>query len=80
MAVFGFCTIIGWYYCGETAYRFITGKNSGKIFCLLFAAISSLGAIISLKTVWTLSDIFNGLMAFPNLLGLIFLINKVKRE
>lgn len=80
MAVFAFCTIIGWYYCGETAYRYITGKISGKIFCLLFAAVSSLGAIIALKTVWTLSDIFNGLMAFPNLLGLIFLINKVKKE
>lgn len=80
MAVFAFCTVIGWYYCGETAYRFLTGRLSGKNFSLIFSAAASLGAILSLNTIWILSDIFNGLMAFPNLLGLILLIKKVKKE
>lgn len=81
MAVFAFCTIIGWYYCGETAWKFLSGKTgSGKIFSLVFSAAASLGAIVSLNTVWIISDIFNGLMAFPNLLGLILLIKNVKKE
>lgn len=80
MAVFAFCTIIGWYYCGETAWRFISGKNSGKVFPAVFSGMAALGAIVSLNTVWLISDIFNGLMAFPNLIGLILLIKKVKKE
>lgn len=80
MAVFAFCTIIGWYYCGETAFKYLFSRSKTKIFCLLFAAFSSLGAVLTLETVWTLSDIFNGLMSVPNLLGLLLLINKVKKE
>lgn len=80
MAVFAFCTIIGWYFCGETAYRYISGKTTCKGLCIVFAAASSLGAVLQLKTIWTLSDIFNGLMALPNLLGLLLLIKKVKKE
>lgn len=80
MAVFAFCTIIGWYYCGETAWRFLSGRSSGKGFSVFFSMAASLGAVISLNTIWLISDIFNGLMAFPNLVGLILLIKKVKRE
>lgn len=80
MAVFAFCTIIGWYYCGETAYRYISKKTSCKKLCIIFAAASSMGAILHLQTIWTLSDIFNGLMAIPNLLGLLLLIKKVRKE
>lgn len=80
MAVFAFCTIIGWYFCGETAFKYLFGNSKIKIFTLLFALFSSLGAVLTLDTVFTLSDIFNGLMAIPNLLGLLLLINKVKKE
>ena len=79
-AVFSFCTVIGWYYCGETAFIYIFGEKYKKIMCIVFAVISASGALLKLETVWTLSDIFNGLMAFPNLLGLILLMNKVKKE
>lgn len=80
MAVFAFCTVIGWYYCGETAYRYISGKSSAGGFPLIYAAAAASGAVISAGAVWTLSDIFNGLMAVPNLAGLLLLIKKVKRE
>lgn len=80
MAVFAFCTIIGWYYCGETAFIYLSGGRGRKIFCIIFSVLASLGAVMTMKTVWTLSDIFNGLMAFPNLVGLILLMNKVKKE
>lgn len=80
MAVFAFCTIIGWYYCGETAFKYLSGGRGGKIPCIVFSVLASLGAVMTMKTVWTLSDIFNGLMAFPNLVGLILLMNKVKNN
>lgn len=79
LCIFALCTIIGWYYCGETAFRYITGKEN-KCFCLIFAVISASGALFSAQSVWTLSDIFNGLMAFPNLIGLLFLMKHVKKE
>lgn len=80
MIVFAFCTIIGWFYCGSAAYRYISGKNNSRGLCLAFAAAASIGAVAELRTVWTLSDIFNGLMALPNLLGLLLLVKKVKSE
>lgn len=80
MAVFAFCTVIGWYFCGETAFRCLFKGKNIIIFTLLFAAFSALGAIFTLDSVFALSDIFNGLMAIPNLLGLILLISKVKNE
>lgn len=80
MIVFAFCTIIGWYYCGSAAFSYISGKSSGVGLCCAFAAAASLGAVSELRTVWALSDIFNGLMAVPNLLGLLLLIKKVESE
>lgn len=79
MGIFAFCTIIGWYYCGETAFSCIFSSGE-KSFCLLFSAFSALGAVVTPETVFILSDIFNGLMAFPNLAGLLLLSNKVKKE
>jgi len=79
LAVFSFCTVIGWYYCGETAFSYLSRGRYIPIFCTVFSAASALGAVASPAAVWTLSDIFNGLMAFPNLIAVILLANKVKR-
>ncbi|MDE6833986.1 MAG: amino acid carrier protein [Ruminococcus sp.] len=78
MAIFAFCTVIGWYYCGESAFSYLSGGKYKKLFCIIFSVLASSGAVLTMKTVWTLSDIFNGLMAFPNLVGLVLLMNKVK--
>lgn len=80
MGIFAFCTVIGWYFCGEAAFSYLFGTECKKLCAFVFALTSSLGAVLTLNTVWTLSDIFNGLMAFPNLLGLLLLIKKVKKE
>ena len=79
VSLFAFCTIIGWYYCGETSFKYIGGKNL-KLYRFVFSVSAASGAILSLSPVWTLSDIFNGLMAFPNLLALILLSPKVNRD
>ncbi|MDE5583783.1 MAG: amino acid carrier protein [Ruminococcus sp.] len=79
-AVFAFCTVIGWYYCGATAFGYLSGEHFGGVFCVIFAVVASLGAVFKMKTVWAVSDIFNGLMAIPNLTGLILLMNKVRKN
>lgn len=79
MTIFAFCTIIGWYYCGETAFVFLSHKLSKTAFSFVFSLVTAVGIIIKADKAWTISDIFNGLMAFVNIVGLILLINKVKR-
>ena len=80
MAVFAFCTIIGWYYCGESAFVYLSRHNIRICFPLVFSVTASVGAVISPECVWTISDIFNGMMAFPNLFGLLFLSKNIKKE
>ncbi len=79
-AVFAFCTVIGWYYCGETALRYLFGERFTGLARVVFAGAAASGVLISLETVWVLSDIFNALMAFPNLLGILLLSKRLKRE
>ncbi len=78
MTIFAFCTIIGWYYCGETAFIFLKPNGSKTIFSFVFSLVTALGVIIKAEKAWTISDIFNGLMAFFNIIGLFLLMNKVK--
>ncbi|WP_037270723.1 alanine/glycine:cation symporter family protein [Ruminococcus flavefaciens] len=78
MTAFAFCTIIGWYYCGETAFIFLHPNSSKTVFSFAFSLVTALGVIIKAEKAWTISDIFNGLMAFFNIIGLFLLINKVK--
>ena len=79
MAVFAFCTVIGWSYCGSEAFSYIF-KCRRSVFPAIYAVISASGAVIRSETVWTVSDIFNGLMAFPNIIALLLLIGQVKKE
>ncbi len=78
LGIFSFCTVIGWFYCGIKSFSHISkGKYIG-IFTAVYALSAACGAVFSPEAVWLLSDIFNGLMAFPNLLGLFLLMNRIK--
>ena len=79
MSVFAFCTVIGWSYCGKTAFRYIFGERS-IIFCAVFSAAAASGTVFKSDELWTLSDIFNGLMAFANIFALLCLVRNVKKE
>ncbi|HAE53262.1 MAG TPA: sodium:alanine symporter family protein [Ruminococcus sp.] len=79
IGIFAFCTVIGWYYCGESAYKYIFGRKN-IIFCIIFSAAASTGALWEMKEIWTLSDIFNGLMMIPNICALIILSENVKNK
>ena len=73
LSVFAFCTVIGWYYCGEKAYLYLTGGKQSKSAAYIFALIASAGALFSASEAWMLSDIFNGLMAIPNIIAIFLL-------
>lgn len=69
--LFAFSTVIGWSYYGEKAWEFMFGNTSSVIYKMIYIICIILGSVMSLKTVWELSDIFNALMAVPNLIGVI---------
>ena len=80
MVLFAFSTILGWEFCGETAFAFLFGRRAIPLYRILFALAAFLGATQSLEVVWNLSDIFNALMAVPNLISLLFLSGTAARE
>lgn len=80
---FAFSTILGWYYYGVKCLEYIIGFKAIKFFRILFVIFVFIGAVVELETVWSISDIFNALMAVPNLiaiLGLSGVIFKVTKE
>lgn len=77
--LFAATTLIGWSYQGAEACRYLFGKKSIFSYKIIFAAFAFLGCLLDLGSVFILSDIFNGLMAIPNLIGIIVLSKKVIR-
>ncbi len=71
--LFAFTTLLGWAYYGEKCTEYLLGPKSVPIYRILFTLTIIPGAMLKLQTVWILADIFNGLMAIPNLLGLLAL-------
>jgi AGCS family alanine or glycine:cation symporter len=80
LSMFAFSTILGWSYYGEKSIEYLLGARAIVPYRALFIAASFLGAVRSLDFVWTLSDVMNGLMALPNLVGLLLLSGVVARE
>jgi AGCS family alanine or glycine:cation symporter len=78
--LFGYSTSLGWAYYGERALSFLLGAKAIIPFRFIFCGLLVVGSISSLETVWLYADIANGLMAYPNLIALLFLAREVKRE
>ncbi len=70
---FAFSTVVGWSYYGDRCVDYLFGEKFVKPYKIFYCLIIPVGATIKLSTVWTISDIFNALMAWPNLVGIIFL-------
>lgn len=77
---FASSTIIGWSYYGEKCFSYLFSKKVVKYYRLVFVLAVFIGAVTSLELVWTFADIMNGLMAFPNLVGIIGLSGVVIHE
>ena len=78
--LFAYSTLIGWSYYGEKAVEYLMGPRAIRIFRLFFIAAVVVGAMVSLQFVWDFSDLMNGMMAIPNLIGLLLLSRIVKSE
>lgn len=78
---FASSTIIGWSYYGEKCFQYLFKNPSLLIvYRVAFVAMVFVGATVSLDVIWTFSDVMNGLMAFPNLIGLLGLSGVIVYE
>ncbi|MGY2575958.1 alanine/glycine:cation symporter family protein [Vibrio sp. C8] len=77
---FAFTTILGWNYYGERCVVYLLGTKAVLPYKLIFIALVASGAFLHLDMIWILADIVNGLMAIPNLIGLIALRHVVVEE
>ncbi len=80
LVLFAYSTMLGWSYYGEKAIEYLFGENSIRYYRYAFVLFIGVGAVARLDLVWSVSDVFNGLMALPNLVGLVFLSPLVVRE
>ena len=77
---FAFSTAISWSYYGDRCIDYLFGEKTVMPYRVLYCSLLPVGAYIKLEVVWTISDIFNALMAWPNLIGLILLSPVVIRQ
>ena len=82
LAFFAFTTILGWDYYSEKCLEYLVGMDRPlviKAYRFLYVAMVAVGPYLTLSVVWGIADIFNGLMAFPNLVALMLLSPVVVR-
>ncbi|MGF1754051.1 sodium:alanine symporter family protein [Vibrio makurazakiensis] len=77
---FAFTTILGWNYYGERCVVFLFGTKAVLPYKIIFVGLVASGAFLQLDMIWLIADIVNGLMAVPNLIGLIALRHVVIEE
>lgn len=75
--LFAFSTMISWSYYGERCCEYLFGESSIMKFKVIFVVFTFIGAVWKLNAVLDFSDAMAGLMAIPNLIGIIFLLPKV---
>ena len=79
---FAFTTILGWDYYSERCLEYLSGgkKKLVKAYRWLYILAVFVGPYMTIKAVWTLADIFNGMMAFPNMIAIFALSGVVVKE
>lgn len=80
LCLFAFTTILGWCYYGERCLEYLAGVKGINVYRLVFVLLIAMSGFLKLEVIWVLADIVNGLMAFPNLIGLIGLSGVVVTE
>lgn len=77
MCCFAFSTILGWGLYGARCIEFIFSSKVIRPFMVVYSLVAILGATVDLGLLWSIADTFNGLMAIPNLIGLLLLSGTV---
>ncbi|MFC7789655.1 alanine/glycine:cation symporter family protein [Microbacterium sp. MAHUQ-60] len=80
LVLFAGSTILGWSYYGERSLERLLGVKAIMPFRVIFSLVVFVGCTVQLGVVWAFSDVMNGLMALPNLIGLLVLSGLVARE
>lgn len=78
LSLFALATILGWSLAAEKSVVFLVGKKGILPIRVLFSLVLFVGAIYRANSVWVISDIFNGIMAYPNIFGLLMLCKHVE--
>ena len=73
LVLFAFTTMLGWSYYGERCAEFLFGPKVITPYRILWVVGIYIGTQMQGGIVWKLADILNGMMAFPNLIALLFL-------
>ena len=79
ITLFAFTTVLGWSYYGTKTIEYLFGKISTYIYKVLFVIFIVIGSTMSLNLAWDISDTLNGLMAIPNLIGVLLLSGTVSK-
>ena len=80
LLLFAYTSIIGWSVYGLSAAKYLFGEKAKTPFCVLFTLLTALGAFVRVDIAWKCGEIFNFLMAAPNILALLMLSKEVKKE
>lgn len=80
LMMFAFSTVLASSYYGSMAVEYLAGKKAVLAYKILFICTLIVGSVMQLRLVWQLSDTFNGLMALPNLFGVLVLSPQVFRS
>lgn len=82
LVFFAFTTILGWDYYGERCVEYLFNRNKGVVtgYRWLYILAVFIGPYMTVEAVWNIADIFNALMALPNLIALLTLSGVVVRE
>jgi len=78
--LFAFSTVIGWSFNGAKSAEYLFGTKSVPLYRAAYVAFVLLGSTVSLTLAWDISDTLNGLMAIPNLIGVLILSGNVSKE
>lgn len=82
LAFFAFTTILGWDYYSERCLEYLSNRNQTlvKVYRWVYVLAVFIGPYLTVSAVWTIADIFNGLMAIPNVIALLALSGVVAKE
>ncbi len=82
LVFFAFTTILGWNYYSEKCLEYLIGGHPGvlKVYQWIYILCVFIGPFMTVSAVWTIADIFNGLMAIPNLIAIVALSSVVVAE
>ena len=80
LVLFAFSTILGWSYYGERNLERLFGRRAVVPFRIFFSLVVFVGCTTELEVVWNFADVANGLMALPNLVGILILSGIIARE